>query len=120
MNKIVFYFIFFWVVSISAQSSWKKMSSKNAINNKNLISRKSIPKNFSLYNLDTDYLKENITSKKTISIPNSSGENIEFNVEESSNFSRKVAKQYGQINSYTITAVAVSYTHLTLPTTSRV
>ena len=93
MTRITFYFLFFWAVSITAQSSWKKLNSKSAKNNKSLITRKSEPKNYTLYSLDTDSFKKNIKTLRTIEIPSANGESSVFYIKEASSFTDEVAEE---------------------------
>ena len=102
MGRIIFSLLFFSIISVNAQSSWKKVVSKNTTSQKKLISSKVSPNEFDLYTLETENFKVDIQSKKTISLPNSEGGYSNFYIKESSNFTQDIATKYGTIKSYTI------------------
>ena len=89
----------------NAQSSWKKMSSKNtSVNNKYALNE-SMPNKYNLYSLDDVSFKSSLISNKTIYLPNNNGDFSEFSIKKASNFTNEVSDKYGDISAYTIKGI---------------
>ncbi|SNR17329.1 reprolysin-like metallopeptidase [Tenacibaculum jejuense] len=108
MRKITFILLFVTLNITNAQSSWKKLDSKNlSFRGDQLLERDTSPLKFDLFNLDLENFKQELTLKsrglnKTIELPDYKGNIINYKIVESTNFTEPVAKEYGLITSYNI------------------
>ncbi len=111
MKKITLFLILLSVSFIvEAQSSWKKLNIENVAFKGTSTFRKNQPKKYTLYNLELDSFKKQLTSqnrgtKKTIELPNHDGIISTFYIIESSNFTEPVNSKYGFIKSYSLQSI---------------
>ncbi|WP_299712166.1 reprolysin-like metallopeptidase [uncultured Tenacibaculum sp.] len=136
MRKITFLLSFLTLSIIGAQTSWKKISSKNLVfKGEQLLERDTKPEKFDLFNLELDNFKNELTlksrgSNKTIDLPDYNGNITKYQIIESSNFTEPVDKKYGLITSYNVVnindktetgklSVGIDGVHITLYSTKR-
>lgn len=109
MKKALLFFSLISITFINAQSSWKKINSKNYSSKSKNIVRKSNPKKFDLYSLNLKSFKTTLPQrkgvKKTIQLPNTKGGSSSFYVEETLNFTNPLPKKYGYIKSFNIKGI---------------
>lgn len=104
MKKITLLLSLISITLANSQSSWKKIESENPSFRSELAYRKSKLKNFDLYTLSIDNFKKEIKTR-TVLLPLGNGILSEFKIQETSNFSTKIAKEYGYIKSFTLKGI---------------
>ena len=107
MKKITLVLALSCVVFVNAQSLWKKIDLKKTAFKSEKTFRKAQPKEFSLFSLDLENFKNQLTSQtkglsKTIYLPTHEGNVAEYNIKESSNFTEPLNPKYGFIKTYSI------------------
>lgn len=104
MKKIILLLSLISITFMNSQSSWKKINSENSTFKTKLAYRKSKPKKFDLYALSIDNFKKEIKTR-TVFLPLGNGKLSEFKIEETSNFTTEIAKEYGYIKSFTLQGI---------------
>ncbi|CAL2077534.1 Peptidase M12B domain-containing protein [Tenacibaculum sp. 190524A05c] len=110
MKRITFVLVLFCAALTNAQSSWKKMNSENFAFRAEKTLRKTQPKKYSIYNLDIENFKNELSSQakggnRTINLPSYNGNLEKYTIRESSNFTEPLDPKYGFIKSYSIQGI---------------
>ncbi len=110
MNRIIFFIILFCISVTYSQGSWKKLNPEKTAFKSKLLLRKSVPKKFTLYNLNFEKFKSELSFKpkkygNSIYLPNEEGKLNEYIIEEASNFTNDVHPKYGFIKSFSLKGV---------------
>ncbi len=110
MKRITLVLVFFCAALTNAQSSWKKMDSKNLAFRAEKTLRKTQPKKYSIYNLDLESFKNELTTQskggnRTVNLPSYNGNIEKYTILESSNFTEPLHPKYGFIKSYSIKGI---------------
>lgn len=104
MNKKILLLFFFYTTLTSAQT-WKIVDLENNKAKTELEFRKTTPTKYNLYHLDTDLLKNDVSIKSIISLPNHNGTFSKFSITENQNFTNPVASKYGYIKSFSLKGI---------------
>ncbi|MFY7671284.1 reprolysin-like metallopeptidase [Tenacibaculum sp. MEBiC06402] len=111
MKRVTLVALIFCATITMAQSSWKKIDSENFAFRGEKVFRKTQPKKFSVYNLDLESFKSELTSQskgisKIISLPGYNGKLNDYTVIETSNFTEPIHPKFGFIKSYSVQGIS--------------
>lgn len=96
--------------AFSQQNHWKPINDQ-ATKSLEKVERSSVPKEFKLYNLNTDAILADLKEvngkaiSKTIQIPNAEGEMVKYTVKEASTFHPDLQAKFQDIRSYVGTSL---------------
>ncbi|AUC16201.1 hypothetical protein BTO06_13975 [Tenacibaculum sp. SZ-18] len=110
MKRIISVLVLFCISLTNAQSSWNKLDSENLALRSEKSLRKSEPTKFSLYNLNLENFKNELTAQtkgkeKIISLPGYHGKLENYYIHEYNQFTEPLNTKYGFIKTYSIQSV---------------
>ncbi len=96
-------------LTVSAQDYWSSQTNRSGITTDKAVARQSFPKDFKLYSLNTEPLRQTLLSivgpqasrrSTVITLPNVSGQLEQFEVFEASNFDAVLQARFPEIRAY--------------------
>ncbi len=111
MRRITLVLVLFCAALTNAQDSWKKLDSENIAFRSEKAVRKTQPKKFSIYSLDIENFKNELTvqskgNNKIIKLPGYDGNLTDYIVKEYSQFTEPLHPKYGFIRTYNIQSIS--------------